>query len=60
MKKLLLLWIVSMSFLLIWCWDNKDNWWIPEEELPQESSICPEGFYWFDSVKRCMNIENVE
>ena len=60
MKKLLLLWIVSMSFLLIWCWDNKENWWIPEEELPQESSICPEGFYWFDSVKRCMNIENVE
>ena len=60
MKKLLLLWIVSISFLLIWCWDNKDNWWIPEEELPQESSICPEGFYWFDSVKRCMNIENVE
>jgi hypothetical protein len=60
MKKLLLLWIFSMSFLLIWCWDNKDNWWIPEEELPQESSICPEGFYWFDSVKRCMNIENVE
>ena len=60
MKKLLLLWIVSMSFLLIWCWDNKDNWWIPEEELPQESSICPEGFYWFDSVKRCINIENVE
>ena len=60
MKKLLLLWIFSMSFLLIWCWDNKDDWWIPEEELPQESSICPEGFYWFDSVKRCMNIENVE
>ena len=60
MKKLLLLWIVSMSFLLIWCWDNKEDWWIPEEELPQESSICPEGFYWFDSVKRCMNIENVE
>jgi len=60
MKKLLLLWIFSMSFLLIWCWDNKENWWIPEEELPQESSICPEGFYWFDSVKRCMNIENVE
>lgn len=60
MKKLLLLWIFSMSFLLIWCWDNKGNWWIPEEELPQESSICPEGFYWFDSVKRCMNIENVE
>jgi hypothetical protein len=60
MKKLLLLWIFSMSFLLIWCWDNKEDWWIPEEELPQESSICPEGFYWFDSVKRCMNIENVE
>lgn len=59
MKKLLLLWIFSMSFLLIWCWDNKEDWWIPEEELPQESSICPEGFYWFDSVKRCMNIENV-
>ena len=60
MKRLLLLWIFSMSFLLIWCWDNKEDWWIPEEELPQESSICPEGFYWFDSVKRCMNIENVE
>ena len=61
MKKLLLLWILSsFSLLLIWCWEKKDDSGIPEEELPQEVSMCPEGFYWFDSVKTCVRTENVE
>ena len=61
MKKLLLLWILSsFSLLLIWCWEKKDDSGIPEEELPQKSSICPEWFYWFDSVKSCVRTENAE
>ena len=61
MKKLILFSILLwFGFIFVWCWSSQKEWELPEEELPQESSICPEWFYWFDSVKTCVRTENVE
>lgn len=60
MKRLSFLLFISMSFFLVWCWSSDGENAIPKDEMPEESSICPEGFYWFESIKRCMMIDNVE
>ncbi len=60
MKKLILFSLFLCFGFLLWCWNSQKEWELPEEELPQESSICPEWFYWFDSVKSCVRTENAE
>jgi hypothetical protein len=61
MKKLVLLSsILCLSFLLFGCWNNDNEIGIPEDELPEESPVCPEGFYWFESVKSCIMMENAQ
>ena len=49
MKQLVLLSsILCLSFLFFGCWNNDNEIGIPEDELPEESPVCPEGFYWFE------------
>ena len=47
-----------LSLFLCGCWENEN--WLPKEELPEESPVCPEGFYRFDSIKSCVMMENAE
>jgi len=60
MKKLVLLYITSLCLLLIGCWKNNNETGIPKEEMPEMSPVCPEGFYWFESIKQCKKMENTE
>ena len=59
MKKIFLMsGVLMLSLFLCGCWENEN--WLPKEELPEESPVCPEGFYRFDSIKSCVMMENAE
>ena len=51
MKKILLGSFFLFSFMFSGCGGT------PQNELPREkpeiAPICPEGFYWVDSIKSC-------
>jgi len=51
MKKILLVAFLLFSVMFSGCRDN------PQDEFPREkpeiAPICPEGFYWVDTIKSC-------
>lgn len=51
MKKILLVAFLLFFFMFSGCRDN------PQDEFPREkpeiAPICPEGFYWVDTIKSC-------
>ncbi len=55
MKKYWLVLILFLLSLLMGCTNAPEK--NPQEEQPEQASVCPEGYYWIDSVKSCIFIE---
>lgn len=56
MKKYVFVLILFLLTLLVGCSKKAEQ--TPQEEKPERASVCPEGYYWIDSVKSCVFIEN--
>ena len=54
MKKILLMSVILFGlFVLSGCWKK-----VSTADQPVESPVCPEWYYWFDSVKSCILTED--
>ena len=55
MKRFMVVFVVMLWFLvLVGCGESSET----VNEKPELAPICPEGYYWLDTIKSCAILED--